>query len=168
MSILIDRAKFFAEVAHAGQTRKYSNDPYITHPIRVSEIVAHNGGTDDMVAAALLHDVVEDTPVTHDEIRIKFGTVVGDLVFGLTDVDLSKGNRKTRKALDRDRIANASADVQLIKLADFIDNTGSIVRNDPNFDQLYLQEKSQMLEVMDKVKDHPLFRIASIPIAEAA
>lgn len=161
MSILTDRAKFFAEVAHAGQTRKYSDDPYITHPIRVSEIVAHNGGTDDMVAAALLHDVVEDTPVTHDEILDKFGANVGYLVFRLTDVDLSHGNRKTRKALDRDRIANSCARVQLIKLADFIDNTTSIVQHDPSFAKLYLQEKSQMLDVMDKVKDHPLFKIAN-------
>jgi (p)ppGpp synthase/HD superfamily hydrolase len=164
MSTLIDRAKFFAEVAHAGQTRKYSDDPYITHPIRVSEIVAHNQGTDEMIAAALLHDVVEDTPVTHDEILDKFGANVSDLVFGLTDVDLSKGNRKTRKALDRDRIASSSADVQLIKLADFIDNTTSIVQHDPSFAKLYLQEKSQMLDVMDKVKDHPLFRIANSQI----
>lgn len=158
---LIDKAKIFAEVAHAGQTRKYSNDPYITHPIRVSKIVAHNQGSDEMIAAALLHDVVEDTPVTHDEILDKFGANVSDLVFGLTDVDLSMGNRKTRKALDRDRIASSSADVQLIKLADFIDNTSSIVQNDPHFAKLYLQEKSQMLDVMDKVKDHPLFRIAN-------
>ena len=164
MSTLIDRAKFFAEVAHAGQTRKYSDDPYITHPIRVSEIVAHNQGTDEMIAAALLHDVVEDTPVTHDEILDKFGANVSDLVFGLTDVDLSKGNRKTRKALDRDRIASSSADVQLIKLADFIDNTTSIVQHDPSFAKLYLQEKSQMLDVMDKVKDHPLCRIANSQI----
>ena len=154
---LIDKAKMFAEMAHAGQTRKYSDDPYITHPIRVSEIVAHNQGSDEMIAAALLHDVVEDTPVTHDEILDKFGANVSDLVFGLTDVDLSMGNRKTRKALDRDRIASSSADVQLIKLADFIDNTTSIVQNDPKFAKLYLQEKSQMLDVMDKVKDHPLF-----------
>jgi len=161
---LIDKAKMFAEVAHAGQTRKYSDDPYITHPIRVSEIVAHNQGTDEMIAAALLHDVVEDTPVTHDEILDKFGADVSDLVFGLTDVDLSMGNRKTRKALDRDRIASSSADVQLIKLADFIDNTTSIVQHDPHFAKLYLQEKSQMLDVMDKVKDHPLFRIANSQI----
>ena len=161
---LIDKAKMFAEMAHAGQTRKYSDDPYITHPIRVSEIVAHNQGSDEMIAAALLHDVVEDTPVTHDEILDKFGANVSDLVFGLTDVDLSMGNRKTRKALDRDRIASSSADVQLIKLADFIDNTTSIVQNDPNFAKLYLQEKSQMLDVMDKVKDHPLFRIANSQI----
>ena len=161
---LIDKAKIFAEVAHAGQTRKYSNDPYITHPIRVSEIISHNQGSDEMIAAALLHDVVEDTPVTHDEILDKFGANVSDLVFGLTDVDLSMGNRKTRKALDRDRIASSSADVQLIKLADFIDNTSSIVQNDPNFAKLYLQEKSQMLDVMDKVKDHPLFRIANSQI----
>ena len=161
---LIDKAKMFAEMAHAGQTRKYSDDPYITHPIRVSEIVAHNQGSDEMIAAALLHDVVEDTPVTHDEILDKFGANVSDLVFGLTDVDLSMGNRKTRKALDRDRIASSSADVQLIKLADFIDNTTSIVQNDPKFAKLYLQEKSQMLDVMDKVKDHPLFRIANSQI----
>jgi len=161
---LIDKAKIFAEVAHSGQTRKYSNDPYITHPIRVSEIISHNQGSDEMIAAALLHDVVEDTPVTHDEILDKFGANVSDLVFGLTDVDLSMGNRKTRKALDRDRIASSSADVQLIKLADFIDNTSSIVQNDPNFAKLYLQEKSQMLDVMDKVKDHPLFRIANSQI----
>jgi len=161
MITTIDKAMFFAEMAHSGQTRKYSDDPYITHPVRVSKIVADAGGSDDMIVAALLHDVVEDTSVTHDEILDKFGSDVSDLVFGLTDVDLSMGNRKTRKALDRDRIASSSADVQLIKLADFIDNTTSIVQHDPSFAKLYLQEKSQMLDVMDKVKDHPLFKIAN-------
>ena len=160
MVTIVQKALEFATVAHEGQLRKYNGDPYITHPIRVSKTVADAGGSDNMIAAALLHDVVEDTDVTLDDICIKFGTEVADIVFWLTDVDLSKGNRKTRKALDRDRIAKASADAQLIKLADLIDNTSSIVENDPHFAKVYLEEKAKILAILDKVKDTDLFKIA--------
>ena len=69
-------ALVFATAAHAavGQMRKYTNDPYIVHPIRVATTVAKFGGTDEMIAAAYLHDVVEDTGVSIVDILDMFGS----------------------------------------------------------------------------------------------
>ena len=66
--IMVVEAKMFATAAHAaiGQKRKYSGDDYIVHPQRVAAIVEKHGGTDEMIAAAWLHDTVEDTDVTPD------------------------------------------------------------------------------------------------------
>ena len=67
-------ARVYATAAHAavGQRRKYTDQPYIVHPIRVAEIVDLYGGTDDMISAAYLHDVVEDTAVSIDDINDMF------------------------------------------------------------------------------------------------
>jgi (p)ppGpp synthase/HD superfamily hydrolase len=149
----VERARIFATAAHAavGQTRKYTGEPYVVHPIEVSEIVASVGGTDAMVAAALLHDVLEDTGVTFDVLEAEFGSEVAELVLWLTDVSKPEdGNRSTRKALDRQHSAAAPAEAQTIKVADLISNTRSIVAHDPGFAKLYLEEKRMLLEVLTK------------------
>ena len=86
----------FATEAHGDQKRKYTGEPYITHPIAVMEIVREVPHTEEMLMAAVLHDTVEDTPVTIEDIKTKFGTKVAELVDGLTDVSRPEhGNRKT-------------------------------------------------------------------------
>ena len=141
----------FATAAHGDQKRKYTGDPYINHPIAVAEIVETVPHTPEMVAAALLHDVVEDTDVTLDQIKDKFGSKVSDLVGWLTDISRPEdGNRKTRKALDREHSANAPAEAQTIKLADLIHNTISIAEHDPNFWKVYREEKIELLKVLTK------------------
>ena len=149
----VERARIFATAAHAavGQTRKYTGEPYVVHPIEVSELVASVGGTDAMVAAALLHDVLEDTGVTFDVLEAEFGSEVAELVLWLTDVSKPEdGNRSTRKALDRQHSAAAPAEAQTIKVADLISNTRSIVAHDPGFAKEYLEEKRMLLEVLTK------------------
>lgn len=154
MSHLIQRAKVFATNAHASihQIRKYTKEPYIVHPAEVVAILtkmSHNPPTEAMVAAAWLHDVVEDTPVTLDEIRREFGEKVASLVDDLTDVSKPEhGNRATRKAMDRAHTAAASPEAKAIKLADLISNTASIVLHDPEFAAIYMQEKRELLKVM--------------------
>ena len=102
-----------------------------------------------MVAAALLHDVVEDTDVSLEDISIKFGPDIADLVSDLTDVSKPEdGNRATRKALDRAHTARASAAAKTIKLADLISNSRSIVEFDPHFAKVYLKEKALLLGVL--------------------
>ena len=157
---MLDEVLKFATLAHGDQKRKYTGDPYIVHPIAVSEIVKTVAHTDEMVAAALLHDVVEDTPVTIDEIKTKFGSKVAELVGWLTDISRPEdGNRKTRKTLDRKHSAEAPADAQTIKVADLIHNTDSIERHDPSFWKVYKQEKIALLSVLTKA-DPTLVRIA--------
>jgi (p)ppGpp synthase/HD superfamily hydrolase len=143
----------FATAAHAavGQLRKYTFEPYIVHPAEVAEIVAGVGGSDAQVAAAWLHDTVEDTGVTLELIRKEFGDEVSTLVGWLTDVSRpDHGNRAARKAVDRAHTASAPAEAQTIKLADLICNTKSIVAHDPEFARVYLAEKRALLEVMTK------------------
>lgn len=157
---MLDEVLKFATLAHIDQKRKYTGDPYIVHPIAVSEIVKTVEHTDEMVAAALLHDVVEDTDVTIEQVEAKFGYKVAELVGWLTDVSKPEdGNRKTRKALDREHSAQAPAEAQTIKVADLIHNTDSIERHDPSFWKIYKQEKIALLDVLTKA-DQKLVRIA--------
>ena len=148
-----ERARIFATAAHAavGQRRKYTMEPYIVHPAEVVSIVETVPHTAEMLAAAWLHDVVEDTDVTLETIQKEFGDEVANMVEWLTDVSRPEhGNRAVRKAIDRAHIAAAPADAQTIKLADLISNTKTIVDHDPKFAAIYLDEKSLLLEVLTK------------------
>jgi guanosine-3',5'-bis(diphosphate) 3'-pyrophosphohydrolase len=149
----VERARVFATAAHAavGQVRKYTFEPYIVHPAEVAKIVRDAGGSDAMVAAAWLHDTVEDTDVTIEIVRAEFGDEVADLVGWLTDVSKPEdGNRAVRKAMDREHSASAPAEAQTVKLADLIANTRSIMKHDVAFAKTYLEEKRLLLEVMTK------------------
>lgn len=149
-----ERARIFATAAHAAvdQRRKYTNEPYIVHPTEVAAIVAGvPGATPEMIAAAWLHDVVEDTQVTEQVIREEFGDAVADIVMWLTDVSRPEdGNRARRKAIDRAHTAQAPAEAQTVKLADLISNTKTITAYDPEFARVYLEEKRQLLEVLTR------------------
>ena len=141
---LIDKALKFSTAAHAAvnHKRKYTGEDYIVHPIAVSNLVKENGGTDEMIAAALLHDTVEDTNVTREQIAEEFGWKIFKLVVELTDVTKPEdGNRATRKAIEAKRLGMASKEAQTIKLADLIDNTKTIFKHDPKFAKVYKQEK---------------------------
>lgn len=151
MSPTVEQAKVFAIAAHSaiGQRRKYTYEPYWTHPGDVAATVASVGGTDSMIAAAWLHDVVEDTAVTIEDVRMMFGAVVADYVSWLTDVSRPEdGNRAARKAIDLAHIAQCPAEVATIKLADIISNSSSIVKHDPEFAKVYLVEKAAQMQVL--------------------
>src|SRR5690554_983733 len=148
---LEERALAFATAAHASinQTRKYTNQDYIVHPIAVAEIVRSVPHTSVMVAAAFCHDVAEDTPYTLEDIADELGYDVANLVYWLTDVSKpSDGNRKVRKQKDLEHIARAPAAAKTIKLADLIDNTLTIRDLDPDFWRVYRYEKLRLLEVL--------------------
>lgn len=102
----LQQAVAFAMQAHEGQTRK-SGEPYITHPILVATITAYYGGDETMVIAALLHDVVEDTPVTLEEIYGAFGEGVGWLVDGLTKIDHIRHEKLIPSTSDEKLISSA-------------------------------------------------------------
>lgn len=161
---IVRKAQVYAMAAHAavGQKRKYTGEPYIVHPAEVAKIVAGvPGSTPDMVAAAWLHDVVEDTGCTYTDIHMAFGPEIAALVGWLTDVSKPEdGNRAIRKAIDREHTAKAPAEAQTIKLADLISNSRSIMEYDPQFAKVYLEEKRMLLEVMTK-GDRGLHAMAS-------
>jgi (p)ppGpp synthase/HD superfamily hydrolase len=149
---LVTRARLYAERAHGAidQRRKYSGRPYAEHLERVAARVAV--ATDDAaaIAAAWLHDVVEDTPATHADIEREFGPRVAELVRALTDSDRSVGNRAARKAADRARLAVAPAAAHTVKLADLLDNAEDIAANDPHFARVYVGEMGALLQVLTR------------------
>lgn len=150
---LVERADAFAEAAHASidHRRKYGGDPYIVHPREVAQILlkfAVNPVTEEMLAAALLHDTVEDTPITMEQIRAEFGDAVTALVSDLTDVAvLSDGNRKARMAINLAHTETASAQAHTVKCADIISNGPSITANNPGFARKWLREAEAKLTV---------------------
>ena len=147
----VNKAMLFCKVAHnaVGQVRKYGKQPYWTHPVAVMKLVESVPHTEDQLVAALLHDVVEDTHITLEQITDEFGSEVTELVDWLTDRSTPEmGNRKVRKEYDRNRLAQAPAAVKTIKLADLIHNSGSISKHDPGFARIYMQEKRELLAVL--------------------
>ena len=149
----VERARVFATAAHAAvkQVRKYTFEPYIVHPAEVASIVATVPHTDEMLAAAWLHDTLEDTGVTIVDIQAEFGNEVAELVGWLTDVSTpEQGNRAVRKAIDREHTAMAPAAAATVKLADLIANSRSILAHDPAFARVYLEEKRMLLEVLTR------------------
>jgi guanosine-3',5'-bis(diphosphate) 3'-pyrophosphohydrolase len=151
---IVEKARVFAMAAHASvkQLRKYTNEPYWVHPQEVAKMVSElPNASKAMVAAAHLHDVVEDTGVTIEIIESEFGEEVATMVRWLTDVSKPEdGPRWYRKKLDREHTAQAPAEVQSIKLADLISNSRSIMTYDPKFAKVYLEEKRMLLEVLTR------------------
>ncbi|WP_342746755.1 HD domain-containing protein [Virgibacillus phasianinus] len=113
-------AKDFATKAHQGQTRKNSNVPYITHPVRVAERLEKEGFSDELICAAYLHDVVEDTPYEIEEIEKTFGSRVAKFVAAHTE-DKSK-SWDERKLHTINTVKHAENDVKYLIVADKLDN----------------------------------------------
>jgi (p)ppGpp synthase/HD superfamily hydrolase len=152
--MLSHRALEFATEAHRGQDRKYGAGPYITHPIEVAEIVGAVTDDEVTIAAAFLHDVVEDCGVSEAHIREAFGDEVAAVVRFVTGVATkADGKRHMRKAIDRDHYARGCARAQTVKVADIISNLRSVVARDPDFAQVYVAEKADLIPVLTKA--HP-------------
>ena len=142
----------FAIEAHKGQVRKYTGEDYIVHPMAVCRTVEKHGGSEVQQAAALLHDVVEDTSYTLADINANFGHDVATMVKWLTDTSKpSDGNRAIRKEIDRKRLADAPAEAQFVKLADMIDNSKTIFTLDKSFAPLFKKEMGLLVDSMTKV-----------------
>ncbi|QYF74981.1 bifunctional (p)ppGpp synthetase/guanosine-3',5'-bis(diphosphate) 3'-pyrophosphohydrolase [Cryobacterium sp. PAMC25264] len=120
---IIERAYTAAESAHEGQKRR-SGEPYITHPVAVAQILADLGIGPKTVAAALLHDTVEDTDYTLDQLRADFGDEITMLVDGVTKLDKVKYGDSTQAETVRKMIVAMSKDIRvlIIKLADRLHN----------------------------------------------
>ncbi|MDH2416446.1 bifunctional (p)ppGpp synthetase/guanosine-3',5'-bis(diphosphate) 3'-pyrophosphohydrolase [Nocardioides sp. CER19] len=120
---LLERAYTTAERCHEGQLRK-SGDPYITHPLAVTTILAELGMTEPTLVAALLHDTVEDTPYTLDQLTKDFGKEVAALVDGVTKLDKVQYGDSAQSETIRKMIVAMSKDIRVlvIKLADRLHN----------------------------------------------
>ena len=148
MSDLVRRASEYATRAHQriDHRRKYNKQPYHVHLEAVARMVATVTDDQEVIAAAWLHDTVEDTPATLDDIEAEFGKPVAELVEELTDVSKpGDGNRVVRKEIDRNHTSQASGRAKTVKLADLIDNCRDITKHDPRFARIYLGEMEELL-----------------------
>lgn len=142
-----NRALMFAASAHRGQVRKYTGEPYITHPKAVAKLVSTVTECEDVLCAAVLHDVMEDCGVTEEELLREFGPNVTSMVMQLSD-PVIQGNRMVRKTAARVQLMNSNSMVQTIKLADLIHNSKTIKQYDPKFWKQYRIEKLMLLGAM--------------------
>lgn len=159
---ILEQVTAFAKTSHGSQMRKYTPEPYIVHPVRVMKLCAEYSDDIAVLCAALLHDVLEDTPVTLEEMyKFLVGVLDPDtalrtvnLVVELTDVYTKKSypqfNRRRRKEMETERLEKTSADSQTIKYADVIDNTNEIVIYDRDFAHLFLHECKTQLRKLNK------------------
>ena len=157
---LVNKAWQFAKEAHKDQKRKYTGEPYLKHLEEVAEFVCSAEGTREMIAAAYLHDCVEDQGVTLETLIQEFGPEVAALVEMVTDVSKPEdGNRAVRKQKDLEHLALASEQGKTIKLADLISNSQDIVQHDKDFARVYIVEKEKLLEVLQE-GNHSLYILA--------
>jgi len=183
MSLIIKAARF-ADLAHRGQMRKATNVPYITHVIRVAGRVATlHGATEAMVAAAFLHDVIEDCAVSFNTIKQQFGDEVASLVLTLTSYSkqieqaaeysgsvFTLPNRAARKELDRQYLKTVSEETKRIKMVDRLDNLYDTLQEaDAKWAIKYVEESEHLwtlaLEGIDSEMDAE-FKALAIAIKE--
>lgn len=156
---MILRAGAVAREAHRGQTRKVTGKPYVTHCARVGSkvLILENGhlypNHEELVCGAILHDTVEDTDLTIEDIIREFNEETGRIVAGLTDMYTKdaypKLVRKERKKLEHEKISKLTTDIKLIKLIDRTDNLEEMTAND-NFLSVYLAESKLLMTALNK------------------
>ena len=140
---LVEKALLFAAEAHGGQTRKNGKIPYILHPAEAAAVAATLTDDPEIIAAVLLHDTVEDTDVTLDEIRSEFGERVAAIVAADTETEQEDVPRSeswmSRKQSSLDAMKDSSRDVKIMWLSDKLSNMRS-------FSLMYRREGDAMWE----------------------
>lgn len=163
----IEKAIAFALRAHEAQTRKESDMPYIVHPLAVALILARAGFENRVLIAAILHDVIEDTAVTSEELTEAFGREVAEIVTALSHDDTLPWKEKKSAYIECVRIA--TAEVKAVATADKIANAESLIAahakegdriwnyfNAGRDAKLWFEES--MLAMLKETWDHPLVR----------
>ena len=130
---IVDQAIIFASKAHFGQKRKGKDVPYIVHPLEAMAIVASVTSDPELIAAAALHDVIEDTKYTYEDLQAKFGKRVADLVKAESDDEVEDKTHdkswKERKIEGIEKLKNSPRDVQIIALGDKLANIRDMWRD---------------------------------------
>ncbi len=129
----IEKAIKRASILHEGQVRKSTkNTPYITHLFSVAALLSNYAGKEDVIVAGLLHDTLEDTPYTEEELEAEFGLAIKETVFSVTEVSYyERKNRnfpwKERKEIYLEKLKTAGADALMVSAADKIDNLEGMI-----------------------------------------
>jgi len=161
MSVLLRAAKI-ATFAHDGQLRD-DKRPYITHPARVAGMaMIHPEATEEWGAIAFLHDVLEDTAITADCLRLEFSRFVVDIVVELTNQFTDTSDiRAVRKAKERDRLATVSPIAKIIKMLDREDNLRDMA-HPCRFRDLYIEESKKLLPALADADEEIAARLAAV------
>lgn len=135
IALILDALQFSSE-KHRGQKRKDGDTAYINHPIAVAHILKHIGGVVDPVVlcSAILHDTLEDTQTTKDELTERFGDEIADVVWEVSDdlnIKADKNRDTERKQLEIDHAPTLSHKAKLVKVADKIANLRDLLSNPP-------------------------------------
>lgn len=161
---IIEKAKEFATKKHKGQMRKFTGAPYIDHPAAVAALVDKYGGNPEMVAAAWLHDVVEDCGVKIIKIKDKFGPNVAKYVQELTiPPSVDKGDKKTEHIAKK--LTKMSDEGLTIKLCDRLNNVSDFESAHPNFVSRYTPKTKYILDTLE-ASGRPLDRYQKMIVDE--
>ena len=148
----------FAERCHAGQGRAGDGAPFIEHPVEVARLLSEAGCSADVVAAGLLHDVVEDTAVSIDDIRERFGGTVAALVEAVTDDPRISSYRRRKRGL-REQVREAGGDAALLFAADKISKARELAGSDGPDRPQRLEHYPASLGMLQRLAPrHPLVR----------
>jgi len=162
------KAKEFATKAHEGQVRKSTGTPMISHPIRVAKMLQDYGFEPEVVAAGYLHDVVEDTSYTLENIVAEFGEDVARVVAGNTE-DKSK-TWEERKAHTIEHIKTAPLEVKALIVADKLDNLSCLIEDYERFGEdlwnHFKRGKDQQKWYFESVAENAMFGLKNDEIPE--
>lgn len=162
MDELLQKVIGFARQAHGDQQRKFVDEPYINHLVRVMEICKQYSSDIAVLSAALLHDVLEDTTVTRVEIKKFLLPLLNEkkaihtvnLVEELTDIytknQYPEWNRRKRKSKEAERLSKTGSEAQTVKYADIIDNSLHIKDAETDFARVFLSECRALLKAMTR------------------
>jgi (p)ppGpp synthase/HD superfamily hydrolase len=176
MEDILDKVRAFADQSHGDQLRRYSKERYIVHPVKVMQLCKEYTNDLSVLAAALLHDVLEDTSVPRGDIRLYLETIMKteevnrtlQFVEELTDLFTKNNyphwNRKLRRCKEGERLSTASPEAQTIKYADLIDNCLDIAENDIDFAPVFLRESKELLKKINR--GNPLLYIRAVNTVE--
>lgn len=143
---LVREADQFATAYHALKGQLYGGRPYCVHTRAVAALLAAHGCRPVVVAAGHLHDTLEDTDATREELVVRFGAEVAQHVDDVSSSDYLGMPRAVRAAQEAARLAAVVADSKDIKCSDVIVNTSTIVQSNPRFARVYIPEKRALLD----------------------
>ena len=153
--MITEVAKNFAREKHKGQTRKFQGEPYFNHVEKVARIIEENKKSshiNELVAAALLHDTLENTDTNEKELRENFGELITSLVKELT-TDKKESQNMGKKEYLAEKLSNSekvSSWGLVIKLADRLDNVSDLHQSQKEFGKKYLEETKHILKTLEE------------------
>lgn len=151
--MLTNIAKLVATQAHSGQVRKYTNEPYVNHPLRVAQWLSQFNVGELIEAGAICHDVIEDTGVGYNALELTVGTPVADLVLEVTNLEFPEGTPRVTKFWNNVvKLVRASHQAQTLKCGDVVDNCKDIYDLDPSRAPRYIAEKFILVRLFTRAQ----------------